>query len=168
MNRPTSDPNDSHVGFDQPGSVPPDRSQLAVGSPVSISQYIGNAGDNVSWLERLTGSAKNIQGAHPQTLVSNHFELRLCYGSCTSAPAGIIAIPLESSKVTVSTTAVTAKSDIHVDENTTYRPLLGLTCDASFRRHYQIIQQVGGTGFTTTTDMRPNLNPACWSFTITN
>jgi hypothetical protein len=89
-------------------------------------------------------------------------------GSCGSAPAGITAIPVGSSSITVFTTAVTSKSEIHVDENTTYGPLLRIICDTSFGRRYRISQQVDGREFTVTTDSPPTAHPACLSFTITN
>jgi hypothetical protein len=168
MNRPTSDPNDTFIGFDQPGSAPPSQTQLAFGSPVSISQYIGNVGDGRNWFERLTPSLKTFKVPVISPAYQTSSNCISAGGSCGSAPAGIIAIPVGSSNVAVSTTAVTSKSEIHIDENTTYGPLLGITCDPSFGRHYQITQQVGGTGFTIATDSPPSANPACLSFSIVN
>jgi hypothetical protein len=57
-NRPTWDTNDTFIGLDSPGSPQPDKAQLSFGAPVAISNYIGNDGDNVSWLERLTAKFK--------------------------------------------------------------------------------------------------------------
>jgi hypothetical protein len=59
--RPSWDPNDTYIGYDQPGSPVVSNIQLSFGAPVAISNYIGNDGDNVSWLERLTKSAKTFQ-----------------------------------------------------------------------------------------------------------
>lgn len=168
MNRPASDPADSYIGMDHPGRVPASQTQLAFGSPISISQYIGNAGDGTNWLERLNAVNKTFKvpvvSPKYQT-TSNCISVR---GSCDSASAGIISIPVGSSSITVMTIAVTSQSEIHVDENTTYGPLLGITCDTSFGRRYRIIQQVAGREFTISTDSPPTAHPACLSFTITN
>ena len=58
--RPGSDPNDTFVGLDNPAQTSAGNAQLALGAPVSISHYIGNAGDNTSFLERLTASGKTF------------------------------------------------------------------------------------------------------------
>ena len=56
--RPPNDPGDTYIGLDV--AAVPGAEQLAFGSPVAISNYIGNAGDNSSYLERLTASAKTF------------------------------------------------------------------------------------------------------------
>ncbi len=58
--RPSYDANDTYVGPDNSAATSPSNVQLAFGAPVSISNYIGNAGDNTSFLERLTASAKTF------------------------------------------------------------------------------------------------------------
>jgi hypothetical protein len=168
MNRPTSDPADSYIGIDQPGHVPASQTQLAFGSPISISQYIGNIGDGTSWLERLSAVNKTFKVPVVSPKYQTASNCISALGSCGSAPAGITAIPVGSSSITVFTTAVTSKSEIHVDENTTYGPLLRIICDTSFGRRYRISQQVDGREFTVTTDSPPTAHPACLSFTITN
>jgi hypothetical protein len=57
--RPTNDANDTYIGLDN-GSVGVAGAQLAMGAPAAISNYIGNAGDNTSWKERLTAGAKTF------------------------------------------------------------------------------------------------------------
>ncbi len=58
--RPTNDANDTYLGLDG-GAVGVASAQLAIGSPAAISNYIGNAGDNTSWKERLTAAAKTFK-----------------------------------------------------------------------------------------------------------
>jgi hypothetical protein len=60
-NRPTWDPNDTYIGYDQPTYASVLGTQLSFGSPVAISDYIGNTGDNVHWGERLTATSKVFQ-----------------------------------------------------------------------------------------------------------
>jgi hypothetical protein len=57
--RPTNDASDTYIGLDN-GSVSKNQAQLAIGAPVAISSYIGNVGDNASFLERLTAAAKTF------------------------------------------------------------------------------------------------------------
>jgi hypothetical protein len=58
--RPSYDANDTYIGLDNTINAAASNARLAFGAPVSISNYIGNAGDNVSFLERLTSSAKTF------------------------------------------------------------------------------------------------------------
>ena len=58
--RPTNDANDTWIGLDNPNANT-SGFQLAFGAPVSISNYIGNTGDNTNWLERLTGGASPLK-----------------------------------------------------------------------------------------------------------
>jgi hypothetical protein len=61
LNRPLNDAADTYIGLDPAvGGVPRNLAQLAFGAPAAISSYIGNAGDNVSYLERLTASLKTF------------------------------------------------------------------------------------------------------------
>jgi len=48
--RPLNDAGDMFIGLDQAGG-------MSLGAPTSISQYIGNVGDNVNFLTRLTATA---------------------------------------------------------------------------------------------------------------
>jgi hypothetical protein len=57
--RPLASANDTWVGVDNPNAVT-SSAQLAFGAPVSISNYIGNTGDNTSFLERLTSKQKTF------------------------------------------------------------------------------------------------------------
>jgi hypothetical protein len=58
--RPGYDVNDTFIGLDNATGASASAAQLALGAPVSISHYIGNAGDNTSFLERLTSSGKTF------------------------------------------------------------------------------------------------------------
>jgi hypothetical protein len=58
-NRPTNDPNDSYIGYD--GGYFPSKMGMSFGAPVSISRYIGNTGDGVNYLERLTSTQEQFQ-----------------------------------------------------------------------------------------------------------
>jgi hypothetical protein len=56
---PTWDTNDSYIGYD--AQTNGTQTQLSLGAPVAISNYIANTGDNVNYLERLTASNKTFR-----------------------------------------------------------------------------------------------------------
>jgi len=57
--RPPADASDTFIGNDAAGAAL-NAAQLAFGAPVAISSYIGNLGDNASFLERLTATGKTF------------------------------------------------------------------------------------------------------------
>ncbi len=59
-NRPTNDANDSFIGYDQ-SNGDAQNVGISMGAPQSLSNYIGNVGDGVNWLERLTSSLKEFK-----------------------------------------------------------------------------------------------------------
>ena len=59
-NRPTNDANDAFVGYDQ-GDGNPVNIGISLGAPKSVSSYIGNVGDGLNWLERLTANLKEFK-----------------------------------------------------------------------------------------------------------
>lgn len=57
--RPTNDANDAFLGCDSV-YCSTSNTGISLGAPLSISNYIGNAGDGTSWKERLTAAAKTF------------------------------------------------------------------------------------------------------------
>jgi len=83
LNRPSNDAADTYIGLDQgPGGVLRNLAQLAFGAPVAISSYIGNTGDNASYLERLTAAGKTFKV--PVTINGN----LTVTGTCTGCGGG--------------------------------------------------------------------------------
>jgi len=79
LHRPSSDDKDTYIGLDVPAEgALLFQSQLALGAPVSISNYIGNKGDGSHWKERLTDKEKTF--AVPVTIQKGN-TLRLGEGS---------------------------------------------------------------------------------------
>jgi hypothetical protein len=79
--RPSNDANDTYIGLDN-GNVVRSLAQLAFGAPAAISSYIGNTGDNASYLERLTAAAKTFNV--PVTINGN----LTVTGTCTGCGGG--------------------------------------------------------------------------------
>ncbi|MGA8273776.1 MAG: hypothetical protein WB919_19595 [Candidatus Sulfotelmatobacter sp.] len=86
--RPPSDANDTYIGLDNGAPAAVSGAQLAFGSPVSISNYIGNKGDNTSYLERLTASAKTFNV--PVNINGNLTVTGTCTGCGGSGGSGTV------------------------------------------------------------------------------
>jgi hypothetical protein len=127
-NRPPNDANDVWVGLDPVGPVGLGSVPLAFGSPVSISEYIGNVGDGSSWLERLTASAKTF---NVNTTVNGNFTVT---GTCTGCSGGNTS-PLFGTCYAVAQGTATMDSDIRA-------------CDAALG-HQGIIDATGYNANTT-------------------
>jgi len=85
--RPLASVNDTWIGTDMAsGNLSSGR--LAFGSPVSISNYIANIGDNTNWLERLSASAKefNVPAKFDQSVT-----LAGLSNGCLNVVSGVIA-----------------------------------------------------------------------------
>jgi hypothetical protein len=89
-------------------------------------------------------------------------------GTCGSAAAGFVSMAAGNPSVTVYTTAVTASSQIFVQEDSSIGGNMGLTCNTSLGRTYQITARQGGLGFIITANAAPTTNPACLSYHIVN
>jgi hypothetical protein len=166
-NRPTWDSADAYIGYDQPDNVNPWETRLSFGAPVSISSYIQNVGDGVSWIERLTGNLKAFKVPVSAPRYQTAANCLSAAGICGSAGAGIVAISPGATTVSVSDTAVTATSEIHLDENLSYGTAMGVSCDTSFGRQYRIAAQTPGTGFVIETNIAP-ASAACLTFALVN
>jgi hypothetical protein len=167
-NRPSWDSNDTYLGLDQVRNAIPPNFQLALGAPVSISNYIGSVPDGTDWIERLTSSLKTFKVPVSAAAYFTSSDCASAAGICGSAPTGKIAITSGTNNVTVWTTQVTAQSEIHLDENFSYGSLLGVSCDTSLGRHYAIAAQWPGIGFSVITDVAPANGAACLSFSFEN
>ena len=69
--RPPADPNDTWIGQDAGTSFA--TAQLAFGSPIAISNYIGNVGDNSAFGERLTSTLKTFKV--PLNIGANYIDI---------------------------------------------------------------------------------------------
>ena len=89
-------------------------------------------------------------------------------GTCGSASAGRVAIANPATTVTVSTTAVTANSEIFIQEDATIGTPLGVTCNSTLGRTYMVTTRTAGTSFVITASATPAANSACLSYRIVN
>jgi hypothetical protein len=87
---------------------------------------------------------------------------------CAAAPAGMVVIAAAGTTVTVNTTAVTANSEIFLQEDSSAGTRLGATCNTTLGRSYVPTARVAGTSFTITASAAPATNPACLSYRLLN
>jgi hypothetical protein len=90
--------------------------------------------------------------------------------ACGSAGAGFVAVPTAATTYTVNTTAVTAGSQVIIQQDTatTTGTLLGVTCNTTVSTALPLITaKVAGTSFTFSLT-GPTTNPACFSYTVIN
>jgi hypothetical protein len=109
-NRPSWDANDTYIGYDQPAYQNVAQTQLSFGAPVSISNYIGNSGDGVNFLERLTSSLKTFN--LPVTINGNLTVTGTCTGCGGTSGPSVIESALNAMAPTIP-----GKSKLGFDSN---------------------------------------------------
>ncbi len=111
--RPSGDTCDTWIGLDNPNaglsSV-----QLAFGSPVSISNYIGNIGDNTSYLERLTATQKSFNV--PVSINGNLTVTGTCTG-CGGGGSGTVNSGTAAQVAMYSANGATVSGDSGLTDN---------------------------------------------------
>lgn len=86
---------------------------------------------------------------------------------CGSAAAGSVVIAAAGSSVVVDTTAVTATSQILIQDDSSLGTKLSVTCNTTLAPP-QVTARTAGTSFTISTAIAPTSNPACYSYSIVN
>lgn len=87
---------------------------------------------------------------------------------CAAAPAGSVVVAASGTTVVVNTSAVTASSQIFVQEDASLGTKLSVICNATAATAPPTISaRVAGTSFTITTTA-PTTNPRCFSYFIIN
>jgi len=87
--------------------------------------------------------------------------------ACGAAPAGSVVIDAGATTVVVSTTAVTANSQIFVQEDSGLGARLGVTCNTTPQLN-TVSARTAATSFTITTAVTPAVNPRCYGYVIVN
>lgn len=87
--------------------------------------------------------------------------------ACGAAPAGSVVIDASATTVVVSTTAVTATSQIFITEDSSLSTRLSVTCNSTISSD-GVTARTAGTSFTITTLAAPVANPRCFSYFIVN
>jgi hypothetical protein len=88
---------------------------------------------------------------------------------CGSAAAGSVVIAAAGTSVVVNTTAVTAKSQIIVQEDQSLGSKLSVTCNTGFLAAPPVVSaRSAGTSFTISISAGLAVNPVCFSYNIIN
>ncbi len=87
--------------------------------------------------------------------------------ACGSAPAGFVVIDAGATTVVVSTTAVSANSQIFITMDISAGTQLGITCNSTYADSY-VSARTAATSFTITTTAAPAGQPRCYSYFVVN
>ena len=148
-----------------------------IGKVINIARTDDVAAGSVhtKWIDNYSAS-----GVLLMDLLGNGTVRPLLYGSqsncsdgagaaaCSAAPAGSVVIDAGATTVVVSTTAVTANSQIFVQDDSSLGTKLGVTCNTAAFRDYRVSARTAATSFTITASAAPVTNPACLSYSIIN
>lgn len=91
--------------------------------------------------------------------------------ACVAAPSGSVVIDAAATAVVVSTTAVTANSQIFVQDDSGLGTRLAVTCNTQALTVLgtpRVTARTASTSFTITIDVGPTTNPLCLSYFIIN
>lgn len=90
--------------------------------------------------------------------------------ACGAAPAGAVVIDAAATTVVVSTTAVTANSEIFIQEDVSNSTRLSVTCNTQALSVFnpRVTARTAGVSFTVTVDAGPTTNPLCLDYHIVN
>jgi hypothetical protein len=90
------------------------------------------------------------------------------WGQCGNAAAGSVGFSMGAQSIIVTTTAVTAHSQIFVQEDSSLNNVLGVPCNTTPGRSYIISGRTPGVSFDVTSSATPEGKPACLSYHIVN
>ncbi|WP_263416075.1 hypothetical protein [Terriglobus albidus] len=86
---------------------------------------------------------------------------------CAAASSGSVVIAAGATSVQVNTTAVTANSQILLNNDSSLGTKLGVTCNTGFLASPpQVTARTAATNFTFSVSAAPSTNPQCFSYTI--
>lgn len=91
--------------------------------------------------------------------------------ACGSATSGAFVIDAATTSTVVSTTSVTANSQIQLQEDSSLNTRLGITCNTQSSLVLgapRVTARTAGTNFTVTIELGPTTNPMCINYTIIN
>ena len=90
--------------------------------------------------------------------------------ACGAAPVGHVVVDAADTTTIVSTTAVTANSQIFLQTDASLGTKLSVTCNTQANSVFnpRVTARTAGTSFTITVDAGPTTNPLCLSYLIVN
>lgn len=88
--------------------------------------------------------------------------------ACGAAVAGSFVMDAAATTVVVSSTSITANSQIFIQEDSSLGTRLSVTCNTTTGRDFTVTARTAGTSFTVTSSAAPVTNPACLSFFVVN
>jgi hypothetical protein len=130
-------------------------------SPTFVTPTLGVAGATSVTATGLLSGAKYATATNCQSSASP--------AVCGAAPAGMVVIAAAATTVVVDTTAVTANSEIFVQEDTSLGTALSVTCNTSNVTPTPYVSaRTANTSFTITETGSVTTNPLCLTYRIIN
>lgn len=129
---------------------------------------------NGTAIQAAGSTAATINTSIPRFNVNSLGTISNCSSSaspavCGSAPSGSVVIAAGTTTVQVNTTAVTANSQIILQEDNTLGTKLGVTCNTTLGANTLVVTtRTAGSSFVITISVTPATNPACMSYSIIN
>jgi hypothetical protein len=122
-----------------------------------------------SHLKDQSGVISTTEPFLPAAYQSNycHDSTGACSGA-TASPSGSVSIAAAATTVVVSTTKVTANSQIFIQEDSSLGSALSVTCNTTISRTYAVTARTAGTSFTISSSVAPSANPACLNYWVVN
>ena len=131
------------------------------GSPTLVTPTLGAALATSVTATGLLSGAKYATATNCQSAASP--------AVCGSAAAGMVVVAASAATVVVDTTAVTANSEIFVQEDTTLGTALSVTCNTSNVTPTPYVSaRTAATSFTITVSGSVTTNPLCLTYRIIN
>lgn len=87
--------------------------------------------------------------------------------ACGSAAAGAFVVDAAATSTVVSTTAITANSEVFIQYDSSLGTRLGVTCNTTVALP-AVTARTAATSFTITVPVAPAVNPACYDYHIVN
>lgn len=117
------------------------------------------------WDKQINATGFTVDGTGNTTALTYNTTTNCSDGAgaaaCGAAVTGAFVMDAGGTTVTVSTTAVTANSNIVIQENSALGTRLSATCNTTIARSYAITTLTAGTSFVVTASAAPVTNPAC-------
>ena len=98
----------------------------------------------------------------------NCFDGTATPADCGASSTGAVIISAAATVVVVNTTAVTANSQIFIQEDSSMGTKLSVTCNTTISRTYAVTARTAATSFTLTSSAAPSANPACLHYWVVN
>lgn len=122
------------------------------------------------WVEKSRGGSAIVAATAAAVATTTNCSDSAGAAACGAAPAGSVVVDAAATETVVSTTAVTANSQIFLQVDSSLGTRLSVTCNTEDPDTFdaRVTARTAATSFTITLDAGPTTNPLCLSYFIVN